>query len=343
LVAFQTPEQSPQWSVPLRNLNLTITGTALEGTIQEFQRELERAGIVRLKPDFYLSTEWGVPFPSVSIGIPFYLARPELLDIHAERDGYLEGVGPTDLLRFLRHEMGHVVNYAYELHKREDWTNLFGPMSRPYVDAYRPEPFSTRHVRHLAGWYAQKHPDEDWAETFAVWLTPGFDWRSVYAHAPDALAKLDYCDRTMSALRDAEPAITAVDHYDDASQMALTLSEFYGQAGELDETLLPAGFDAALKTIFEEYGSPEARPGRSPQQPAERLIRRIERDLVADVYRWTGHFPEATRHLVRHLARRAKHLGQCYPADRENAVIIAFTALVTSLAINHVMRGHYIH
>ena len=25
---------------------------------------------------------------------------------------------------------------------------------------------------HLDPWYAQSHPDEDFAETFAVWLTP---------------------------------------------------------------------------------------------------------------------------------------------------------------------------
>ena len=342
MVGIALPEESSRWSTPIRDLQLAISGTALEETIKEFQRELEQSGIVKLKPDFYLSMEWGVPFPSISIGIPFYLARPDLLDIHAERDGYLEGVGPTDLLRFLRHEMGHVVNYAYELHKREDWTDLFGPMSRPYVDAYRPEPFSRRHVRHLAGWYAQKHPDEDWAETFAVWLTPGFDWRTVYAHAPDALSKLDYCDRMMTALRDCDPVITAVDHDDDATQSAITLDEFYRQASDIDEALLPAGFDAALKTIFEEFGSPEARMGRSPPKPAEELILKIERDLVADVYRWTGHFPEATRPLVRHLARRAKDLRQCYPAERESAVVIAFTALVTSLAMTHVTKGHYL-
>ena len=342
MIGIAPPGQSTQWSVPIRDLNLRIVGTPLEHTIEEFRRELERAGIVKLKPDFYLSTEWGVPFPSVSIGIPFYLARPDLVDIHAERDGYLEGVGPTDLLRFLRHEMGHVVNYAYELHTYEDWTELFGPMSRPYVETYRPEPFSRRHVRNLAGWYAQKHPDEDWAETFAVWLTPGFNWRAVYAHAPDALSKLEYCDRTMASLRDRDPVITAIDHDDDAAQLPLTLEEFYGATPELEAALLPAGFDAALKTIFEEFGSPGARSGASRQKPADALILKIERDLVADVYRWTGHFPEQTRRLVRHLAQRAKELRQCYPADREAAVVIAFTTLVTSLAMMHVTRGNYV-
>ena len=342
MVGVPPPELPSEWSVPIRDLNLAIAGTPLEETIKEFQRELEQAGILKLKPDFYLSTEWGVPFPSISIGIPFYLARSDLQDVHAERDGYLEGVGPTDLLRFLRHEMGHVVNYAYELHKRQDWIDLFGPINAPYLETYRPEPFSRRHVRHLAGWYAQKHPDEDWAETFAVWLTPDFDWRAVYAHAPDALSKLEYCDRIMTALRDSDPVITAVDHDEDATQLAVTVEEFYRGTGALDEAPLPAGFDAALKTIFEEFGSPEDRSRRSQQEPAERLIRKVERDLVADVYRWTGHFPEDTRRLVRHLARRAKDLRQCYPADRELAVTIAFTALVTSLAMTHVLRGQYV-
>jgi len=139
-----------------------------------FRRELERAGIVRLHPDFYLANEWGVPFPSISIGIPFYLAQPDLIAIHADRNGYMEGVSPTDLLRFLRHEMGHVVNYAYKLYEQEDWTRQFGSMMQPYTEEYRPQPFSRRYVRHLPGWYAQKHPDEDWAETFAVWMTPGW-------------------------------------------------------------------------------------------------------------------------------------------------------------------------
>jgi hypothetical protein len=77
-------------------------------------------------------------------------------------------------------------------------------------------------------------------------------------------------------------------------------------------------------------------------RPADALIRRVERDLSANVYCWTGHFPEDTRRLLRHLAVRAQELGQCYPADREIDVVMAFTTLVTSLAMNHVLRGHYL-
>jgi hypothetical protein len=326
---------------PLRALNLRIEGTPLEATLAEFQRELERVGIRRLRPDFYLSTEWGVPFPSVSIGIPFYLARPELCALHAEHVGYLEGVGTTDSLRFLRHEMGHVVNYAYVLYQRDDWTKHFGSMTQPYVEEYRPEPFSRRHVRHLAGWYAQKHPDEDWAETFAVWMTPGLDWRAVYTRWPDALAKLDYCDRTMAELNLRDPIVATKDHDDDASTMKITLEEFYKKQ-VLDEAPSPIAFDGALYAIFEDYGAPEDLSTDAERLPAETLILRIERDLVTDVYRWTGHFPEHTRSLVRQMAARAKTLKQVYPANREAAVVIALTALVTSLAMNHVLRGNYV-
>jgi len=163
---------------PIRDLGLRIEGTPLEPVLTEFERELDAAGIVRVRPHFYLSSEWGVPFGTVAIAIPFYLARPDLTELHAERTGHVEGMGRWELLRYLRHEMGHVVNYAYRLYEREEWVRCFGAITQPYREEYRPEPFSRRYVRHLPGWYAQKHPDEDWAETFAVWMTPGLDWRA---------------------------------------------------------------------------------------------------------------------------------------------------------------------
>ena len=208
----KTPfEQSRLLATPIRDLGLTIAGTPLEPVLAQFQQELEQIGILRLRPHFYLSTEWGVPFGTVSIAIPFYLARPDLTAVHAERIGHLEGVGPGELLRYLRHEMGHVVNYAYQLFEQEDWINCFGSITQPYADGYRPEPFSRKFVRHLPGWYAQKHPDEDWAETFAVWMTPRSDWRTEYGYWPEARAKLDYCDRLMALLKDRDPPVTATE------------------------------------------------------------------------------------------------------------------------------------
>lgn len=332
--------EAPLTSRPIRDLGLSLEGTRLEPILEEFLRELDQVGITRLRPRFYLSTEWGVPFGTIAIAIPFYLARPELTELHATRAGFVEGTSDADILRYLRHEMGHVVNYAYELYEREDWVKLFGSITQPYVEEYRPEPFSRRYVRHLPGWYAQKHPDEDWAETFAVWMTPGADWRRDYAGWPEALAKLEYCDRLMGQLRDIDPPVTLSDLDEDVGELPYTLEELY-RATSSPQGDLPAGLDGALRAIFEDLGEPEdASP--SPRRPAAELIRRLEPDLMASVYRWTGHFPERTRALLRHLAAQAEALRQVYPEDREGAATVALTTLVTALAMNHVFRGSYL-
>src|SRR5256885_16453644 len=79
--------------------------------------------------------------------------------------------------RILRHEAGHALDNAYRLRRRKRWRAVFGPASLPYPARYRARPGSRRYVHHLGEWYAQAHPSEDFAETFAVWLTPKSGWR----------------------------------------------------------------------------------------------------------------------------------------------------------------------
>ncbi|MEA2691852.1 MAG: hypothetical protein QOJ16_1239, partial [Acidobacteriota bacterium] len=275
-----------------------------------------------------------------AIGIPFYLARPDLVAFHARQGGLVEGLNRADILKYLRHEMGHVVNYAYKLYEDEEWIRHFGPITRPYEEEYRPEPFSEKFVQHLPGWYAQKHPDEDWAETFAVWMTPGSAWPAEYADWPEALAKLRYCARTMMALADREPLVTATDLDEDVGEIAYTLDQYYRGLDEPKDEY-PPGLDGALRSIFEDLGQPNAESAEAARRPAAELIRRLERDLPTCIFRWTGHFPERSRGLLEHLAERAEALHQVYPEDRETPVIMALTTLVTSLAAGYVHRGSY--
>jgi hypothetical protein len=324
----------------IRDLGLTIAGTDLEGILHEFLQELDRLGIHRVRPRFYLSTEWGVPFDTIAIAIPFYLACRDLTDLHAQRFGPVEGNSRGDILRYLRHEMGHVVNYAYKLYDQADWVKQFGSITQPYEEEYRPVPFSPRHVVYLPGWYAQKHPDEDWAETFAVWMTPGLDWRAEYAGRPVALAKLNYCDRTMAALKERDPLVTDIDLDEDVGELAYSLDQYYREPAPA-EAPFPPGLDGALRTIFEELDRPENNAATN-RLPAAELIRRLERDVQVNVYRWTGHFPEHTRRLLRHLAERAEKLQLAYPPEKEVQAVVALTTLVTALAMNHVHHGTYL-
>lgn len=336
-----TFHEAHPWSRPIRDLGLTIAGSPLEPILAEFETELQRVGIRRVRPHFYLTTEWVADDETVAVGIPFYLARPDLLALHAERAGHVEGSSRADILRYLRHEMGHVVSYAYKLFETEEWIKHFGAITQPYLEEYFPEPFSRRFVRHLPGWYAQKHPDEDWAETFAVWMTPGLDWRAQYADWPEALAKLDYCDRTMAELADRDPLINASDPREpEVGTITYSVDDYYSRlTGSQD--VFPPGLDGALRTIFEDFGHPESAPTESPRKPASALINRLAPDLSDAVFRWTGHFPERTRPLLRHLAELADQLGQVYPEDREDHAVVELTCLVTTLALNYVRHKSY--
>jgi hypothetical protein len=298
-------------------------------------------GFKRLRPRCYLSTEWGVATGSVAIGIPFYLARPDLTALQLERVGHVEGFNAADILRYLRHEMGHVVNYGYRLYEQEEWVEYFGSITQPYVEEYRPEPFSRRYVRHLPGWYAQKHPDEDWSETFAVLV----DTRAATgARSSTRLAcgtgQAGVLRQDLHALADRDPDVTDDELDEDVSQLWYSVDDFYSDSSPDEERFLGA-WTGALRTIFEDLSAPQDAPPEVPRIPASSLIRRYESDLMANVYRWTGHFPEATRPLLRHLAARADVLKQVYPEGAEATALMALTTLVTALAANHVFRGTY--
>ena len=182
-VTRESPKGSKSWdeeragvlAQKISQLPLKIEGTILEEKIQQLYDDMEAKGLV-FKPGCYLSDEWGCPDGIPIIGIPFYLVDKNLSRIEEEYTENLES--EEELILYLRHEAGHAFNYAYNLYQTEEWHTVFGPFSRPYIDDYKPNPLSKKYVKHMQGWYAQKHPDEDFAETFAVWLTPGLNWKN---------------------------------------------------------------------------------------------------------------------------------------------------------------------
>ena len=202
---------------PIRDLGLTIAGTELEPIVARFMAEIDAVGLGRVRPRLYLSTEWGVPFETIAVAIPFYLARPELTELYRQKREFVEGNDPEDILRYLRHELGHVVNYAYRLFDEPEWVRLFGSMTQPYEEEYRPQPFHPGFVTHLPGWYAQKHPDEDWAETFAVWMTSPA-WRKDYAGRP-APSQAPFVDATIARVRSLPPLVASDELDEDVSEI----------------------------------------------------------------------------------------------------------------------------
>jgi hypothetical protein len=171
-------------------------------------------------------------------------------------------------------------------------------------------------------------------------MTPGRDWRADYAELPTALAKLEYCERTMHVIAARDPLVTTAEHDDDVTGIRMSVAEFYKSMSPEAEPGA-AGLDGDLRAIFDDLGPAREQGTADETRPAGALIRRLERQLMSDVFRWTGHFPEKTRSLMRDLAKRADALEQVYPAAAERDAIVGVTVLVTSLAMNFVHRGAY--
>ncbi len=212
------------FDVPICELSPKINGTLLR-LIRQVEREASKKGI-RFRPEYYLGTGWGCVDKSVSIEIPFWFQNDTLVSIEDEMA--YDGVEDENEIKMgLRHEFGHAVNYAYRLYLDPEWKALFGNINRKYNDYYRFNPWSKRHVKHLPDYYAQKHPDEDWAETFAVWLTPMSGWRRMYGKTP-AIKKLLYVDRKMKEICRKEPVNTRSKRDVPIEKVRMTVREFYG-------------------------------------------------------------------------------------------------------------------
>ncbi len=339
-VENQTDSAANPWTArPIRDLHLTMAGTVLERCVARLEQELIDHKVTRLRPHIYLSTDWGVPFGTISIGVPFYLARPDLLAFHSERVGHIEGRDEESLMRYFRHEMGHVVNYAYKLYEREDWTKQFGAITQPYNEEYQAIPFNSDFVNHLPGWYAQKHPDEDWSETFAVWLSPQARWKDDYPTGTGARTKIEFCEWLMGELEWVDPDVTVEDADEAVSDLNYSVADFY-QKIAFQELTLAGNLDGPLRALFDDFAE-HALSDHRQLRKASSLIRQQEASLMENIFRWTSHFPESTRQLLRSLAARADALQQVYPEHREADAATALAVFVTSLAMNHVYRGDY--
>ena len=309
----------------ISELGLAIPGTRVERMVQQLYSELDARGL-KFRPPVYLSDQWGCPDGTPLIGVPFYLADPRLERIE---DDFAEGIeSDQESMRFLRHEAGHAFNYAYRLYDRPDWRLTFGPYSRPYRERYQADPFSHDYVRHILGWYAQKHPDEDFAESFAVWLTPGLDWRKAYEGWP-ALVKLEYVDRVMNELADDAPEVPAPTDDDlPVAAMRYSLEDHYRSMSSSIPISDSAIFDGDLSNIF---GTQEESPD---SQSAAEFLDAHRREIVGRISYWTGESPSAVRQLLDLLRTRASRLG-LKVRGLEASTLIELTAFGTAVMMNY--------
>lgn len=327
------PEVRDLLDKPIRDLGLKIEGSSVERFVRQLYRELERKGLRKFRPLVYLSDEWGCPDGEPVIGVPFYLADPKLQRLEGEMNDLEDA---RQIMMYMRHEAGHAFNYAYELYRTPEWHGLFGSFRKPYREKYKPIPFSRKFVRHMEGWYAQKHPDEDFAETFAVWMTPRSNWRKRY-QGWVAMQKLRYMDRIGRKFGDTEPLRLRGDADVTVEQMGDTVEQFYArqalQARDINSLLL----DNDLKDIFD-----VSRRKRNGVRPAADLLQEHRKVITDKVTYWTGVQRPLIKNLVESITGRVAALGLQSDLKCEDQYLAEMAVFCTTLAMNYLTRGKFV-
>jgi hypothetical protein len=315
--------------VRLKDLKVGVEGTWLERCVRSLHQELDARGI-RFKPHVWISDEWFSPSDSPGIAIPFYLAHPRLIRLERRKILEVEGGTERECMRILRHEAGHVVQLAYQLNRRRRWQKLFGRASKRYPRYYRPDPASKNYVQHLRLWYAQSHPEEDFAETFAVWLTPRSNWRRRYAGWP-ALRKLKYVDELMAEIADKPPRMTKRRRVDSLNKYAITLAQYYDKKQALYAVDTPKTYDRDLHRLF----SSDPRFRRSLSASA--FLRKNRTKIRQMVARWTGERQLTLDSMLDDMIERCRELKLRAVGDQRQ-LRIDFTVLLTARAV-HALYG----
>lgn len=316
----------------LCDLPLTVEGSWLEGRIATLYEELDARGLT-FRPHFWISSEWFTPDGVPGIAIPFYLAHPRLMKLENAQMLEIEGGETEWCMKILRHEAGHAFDNAYDLRKRRTRLRLFGSPKQDYPDFYLPKPYSKSFVLHLDSWYAQSHPDEDFAETFAVWLSPTGDWRNRYQDWP-ALKKLEYVDRLMHEIAGQPPVTKSRRQMEPLHSLRRTLRAHYAHKRKHYGVEYPNFTDRDLRKLFSDD------PAFARNKSAAPFIQRIRRDVRRVVAEWTGAYQYTIDQVIEDMITRCRELKLRlkYPEDRTQ---LDFTIVLTVQTMNYLHSGRH--
>jgi hypothetical protein len=315
--------------VRMSDLPITIEGT-LAARIAQLRDELASAGL-GCPLHFYLSDEWFTPDGATAIAVPFYLAHPRLERLEQAQMLEVEGGEHNWGMRILRHEAGHAIDNAYLLRRKRQRREVFGPPATPYPEFYTPRPYSKSFVLHLDAWYAQSHPDEDFAETFAVWLTPQSQWRQRYSGWP-ALRKLEYMDHLMGTLKGTLPRVDNPVEVDALPSLKRTLRQHYREKRSHYGLDYPNFYDRDLRRIFSDEPQYQGNP------TAAQFIARNRTQVRRVVAGWTGIYQYTIDQVLEDMTARCRELRLRLAIPEETARQ-EFTVLLTVQAMNYLHSG----
>jgi hypothetical protein len=313
------------------DLPVVLEGTFLEERIQQLYEELDDRGL-KFRPHCWVSDEWfsadGVP----GIAVPFYLTHPRLMRLERKQLLDVEGGTHDMCMKILRHEAGHTIDTAFRLRRRKRYREMFGKVSVPYPEHYQPKPYSRNFVLHLDMWYAQSHPVEDFAETFAVWLRPRSRWRSQYRDWP-ALRKLEYVNELMQQLVSEKPSVLSRQHVYPLKSFRKTLREHYLKRRAHYGVDHPSFYDRDLRRLFSEH------PEYKKNATASSFLRRVRSEVRAAVAQWTGANQYTIDQVVSEMIERCRELKLRMAASEQHTKRDV-TIMLTVQTMNYLHGGN---
>ena len=316
----------------ISHLGLKLEATELQPLIQQLYDELAAKGQIFMPP-CHVGDEWFVPVGIPAIFVPFFLVNERLRKLERKMILEVEGETPEWFMKLMRHEAGHAYSYAFQLYKKKRWQQTFGLASTEETEFYRPRPYSRSYVVHLDDWYAQSHPDEDFAETFAVWLTPGLDWRERYK-GWGALQKLEYVDELMRSLAGKPPVHQPVYRVADYDFLNVKLKNHYAKKRKLYEDSYPDFYDNDLRNLF------AAGPDVTGRIKASMYLWHRRRQLMESVCQWTNENKYRVNKLLSRLIERCNQLDLHVKAE-DHQLDLRVSAYVTTLVMNFLFTGKF--
>jgi hypothetical protein len=317
----------------INQLGVTIEGSVLQDRIAALQGELVARGLTAFVPHFWLSGEWFSPDGVPGVAIPFYLAHPRLERLERAQMLEVEGGTLEWCMKILRHEAGHAIDNGYKLRLRRRRQQLFGPSYLEYPNYYTPKPYSKSFVLHLDSWYAQSHPDEDFAETFAVWLNPVSDWRTRYTEWP-ALKKLEYMDTLMTDIAGKPMLVTSRRKLEPLHALRQTLRAHYDRKRRHYGVEHPHFYDRDLRRLF------SVAPEYAGNIKAARFIAHVRKDVRRMVSAWTGEYQYTIDQVLESMITRSREMNLRLKRSEESTKA-DFLVMVTVQTMNFLHSGRH--
>ena len=315
------------------DLGLDIEGTQLVEMREKLYQELAQRGL-KLKPHCWLSDDWFSPDGIPGIAIPFYLAHPRLMRLERKQMIEVEGGTKSWCMRILRHEAGHAIDTAFRLHRRKNYKTTFGNYSDPYPEDYKPKPRSKNFVMHLEPWYAQSHPAEDFAETFAVWLKPRSGWRKEYAGWSGALKKVEYIDQLMRQISGTAAKVKSRAKIDPVHRIKKTLRQHYADRHAFYSVDAASVFDDDLKKVFSQ--TPESRPSKS----AAAFLQKNRAEFSRTIAQWTGEYRYNINQVLREMIERCRIMKLRVSGTDESELRQNLLIMLTVHTMNYLYGVH---